>query len=117
MVGHTGNFDATVKAIEALDICLGQVIEALKAEGVDAIITADHGNAEMMFDEVTHQPHTAHTLARVPFLYVGRPARINHEHGVLSDIAPTIISLLGQSKPIEMTGSVIMTLDLLATKQ
>jgi 2,3-bisphosphoglycerate-independent phosphoglycerate mutase len=116
MVGHTGNFDATVNAIEALDVCLGQILEALKATGCDAIITADHGNAEMMFDETTHQPHTAHTLARVPFLYIGRPARINHEHGTLSDIAPTIISLLGQPKPIEMTGSAIMTLDLQPTK-
>lgn len=116
MVGHTGNFDATVKAIEAIDICLGKVLEALKAEGFDAIITADHGNAEMMFDEATGQPHTAHTLARVPFIYIGRPASINHEQGTLSDIAPTIIGLLGQPKPIEMTGSAIMALDLQATK-
>lgn len=112
MVGHTGNFAATVKAIETLDTCLGKVLEALKAVGGEAIITADHGNAEMMFDEATHQPHTAHTLARVPFIYVGRPARITHEQGTLADIAPTIIALLGQPKPSEMTGHTIIALDL-----
>jgi 2,3-bisphosphoglycerate-independent phosphoglycerate mutase len=116
MVGHTGNFEATVRAIEALDACLGTVLTALKATGFDAIITADHGNAEMMFDEATHQPHTAHTLARVPFIYIGRPARINHEQGTLSDIAPTIISLLGQAKPREMRGNAIITLDLQPAK-
>ncbi len=112
MVGHTGNFKATVQAIEALDKCLAKLLTALKATSCDAIITADHGNAEMMFDETTNQAHTAHTLARVPFIYIGRPARIKHEQGTLSDIAPTIINLLGQSKPIEMTGNTIVTLDL-----
>ena len=116
MVGHTGNFDATVKAIETLDLCLGQALKALKAAGFDAMITSDHGNAELMFDEASEQPHTAHTLARVPFVYVGRPASINHEHGTLSDISPTILSLLGEPKPREMTGSAIINLDLQSSK-
>src|SRR5438552_10778002 len=76
MVGHSGNFEATVKAIETLDQCLGKIISALKAKEGEAIITADHGNAEMMFDEKTGQAHTAHTSERVPFIYVGRPAQI-----------------------------------------
>lgn len=115
MVGHTGNFEATVRAIEALDVCLGKVLSALKTTGCEAIITADHGNAEMMFDETTHQPHTAHTLARVPFIYIGRPASIRHEKGTLADVAPTIIHLLEQPKPTEMTGNTIITLDLSPT--
>lgn len=116
MVGHTGNFPATVQAIEALDTCLGKVLEALKSVGGEAIITADHGNAEMMFDPTTHQPHTAHTLAQVPFIYVGRPAKITHQQGTLSDIAPTVITLLGKSKPSEMTGNALISLDLNQTK-
>ncbi len=112
MVGHTGNFEATIFAIETLDSCLAKALSALKAAGFDTIITADHGNAEQMFDEGSHQPHTAHTRARVPFIYVGRPAKVIHEAGTLSDIAPTIIDLLGQEKPTNMTGRTIMTLDL-----
>lgn len=77
MVGHTGHFDVTRKAIEVLDLCLGKIVAALKAVGGEAIITADHGNAEYMFDENTHQPHTAHTDELVPFVFVGRPAKIN----------------------------------------
>jgi 2,3-bisphosphoglycerate-independent phosphoglycerate mutase len=104
MVGHTGNFNATVTAIEALDACLGEVLQALNAVGAEAIITADHGNAEMMFDESTQQTHTAHTTAHVPFIYIGRPATITTATGTLADIAPTLIALLGRHPPIEMTG-------------
>jgi 2,3-bisphosphoglycerate-independent phosphoglycerate mutase len=116
MVGHTGNFAATVRAIETLDTCLGKVLDALKEVGGEAIVTADHGNAEMMFDETTHQAHTAHTLAPVPFIFIGRPAHIAPIQGTLSDIAPTIITLLGQPKPSEMTGNSLITLDLPLTK-
>ncbi len=105
MVGHTGNFNATVKAIETLDLCLGKVIEALKAVGGEAIITADHGNAEIMFDPATNQAHTAHTLEPVPFIYVGKRAQLSHKNGTLSDIAPTLLTLLGFPKPTEMTGN------------
>ncbi len=103
MVGHTGDFDAARKAVEALDVCIGRVVDAARAAGGEVIITADHGNAETMFDPVTGQPHTAHTLNLVPFLYVGRPATVI-AGGALSDVAPTLLALLGLPKPAEMTG-------------
>jgi 2,3-bisphosphoglycerate-independent phosphoglycerate mutase len=103
MVGHTGNFEATVKAIEALDTCLGRVIEALKKAGGEALITADHGNAEQMVNPETGQPHTAHTSNPVPLIYVGRPATLV-ESGSLCDVAPTMLALMGLEKPEEMGG-------------
>ncbi len=110
MVGHTGNFSATVTAIETLDNCLARVLKALKSVGGEAIITADHGNAEIMFDETTKQAHTAHTQERVPFIYIGRTnAHITSSSGTLSDIAPTLISLLGLTPPPEMTGTSLIS--------
>ena len=103
MVGHTGNFDAAKRAVEAIDVCLGRVIDALRAAGGEALITADHGNAEMMHDPTTGQPHTAHTLNLVPCVYVGRPATMANG-GALQDIAPTLLAMLGLPKPAEMTG-------------
>ena len=76
MVGHTGNLEATVKAVETLDACIGRVVAAARAAGGEVLITADHGNAEKMHDEATGQAHTAHTLYLVPFVYVGRPATL-----------------------------------------
>jgi len=110
MVGHTGNFDATVKAIETIDTCLGQIISALELVGGEAIITADHGNAELMFNQNTNQAHTAHTNDPVPFLFIGRNAMIVKENGKLSDIAPTILYLMGLPQPIEMTGETLLKL-------
>ncbi|MDR3476642.1 MAG: 2,3-bisphosphoglycerate-independent phosphoglycerate mutase [Gammaproteobacteria bacterium] len=110
MVGHTGNFDATVKAIETIDNCLGKIVPALEAVGGEAIITADHGNAEYMFDKTTGQAHTAHTSDPVPFVYVGRPAVISEAHGTLSDVAPTMLYLMGLEKPAEMTGKTLLSL-------
>lgn len=110
MVGHSGNFEATVKAIEAIDRCLGLIINALASVGGEAIITADHGNAEQMFDENTQQPHTAHTSDPIPFLYIGRKAEIVTKNGKLSDIAPTILYLMNISQPAEMTGKSIVKL-------
>ncbi len=110
MVGHSGNLAATIQAIETIDTCLGKIIPALLEVGGEAIITADHGNAEKMFDEETNQPHTAHTSDPVPFLYIGRNARINKQNGILSDIAPTMLYLLGIPKPNEMTGQSIVDL-------
>ena len=110
MVGHTGNMAATVQAIEVVDQCLGKIIHALQQVEGEAIITADHGNAEQLFDEKTNQPHTAHTSDPVPFIYIGRKAMITKENGILADIAPTILYLLGLPKPTEMTGSPIVTL-------
>lgn len=104
MVGHTGNLSATIKAIETIDTCLGKIIQALQGVGGEALITADHGNAELMFDQTTQQPHTAHTHQLVPLLYVGRPANVIKPHGILSDIAPTMLYLMGISQPKEMTG-------------
>ncbi len=110
MVGHTGNFEATVAAIEALDRCLGEVAAALEAVGGEALITADHGNAECMCDERTGQAHTAHTLNPVPLIYLGRRAdRI--DGGALCDLAPTLLTLLGLPIPGEMTGCSLVTLE------
>nr|AUN37361.1 2,3-bisphosphoglycerate-independent phosphoglycerate mutase [uncultured bacterium] len=103
MVGHTGNIEAAKKAIEAIDACLGRAIPAQRAIGGEVLITADHGNAEMMFDPSTKQPHTAHTLDRVPFVYVGRKATLV-DGGALQDVAPTLLRMMGLPQPQEMTG-------------
>ncbi|MFC3032005.1 2,3-bisphosphoglycerate-independent phosphoglycerate mutase [Pseudoalteromonas fenneropenaei] len=110
MVGHSGVFDAAVKACEAVDSCIGRVLEALKEVGGEALITADHGNAEQMSDSSTGQAHTAHTSEPVPFIYVGREATA-HAGKTLSDVAPTMLHLLGMPQPAEMTGSPIVTLN------
>ena len=109
MIGHTGNFEATVKTVECLDDCLGQVIDALQTIGGEALITADHGNAELMFDESTGQTYTAHTTNPVPFIYVGRPAQVA-QNAALCDIAPTILSLINLPIPPEMTGHSVVEL-------
>jgi 2,3-bisphosphoglycerate-independent phosphoglycerate mutase len=111
MVGHTGNFQATVQAIEAIDQCLGKIVAALKQVGGECLITADHGNAELMFDKGTGQAHTAHTLGKVPLIYLGRPAHVVNEEGTLADIAPTMLYLLDQGIPSEMTGKPLLKLD------
>jgi 2,3-bisphosphoglycerate-independent phosphoglycerate mutase len=103
MVGHTGNFDATVKAIEALDKCLGRIYEANKKVNGEILITADHGNAEMMVNKETGQPHTAHTTNLVPLIYVGRDLKLLNQ-GALSDLAPTMLDLMGIEQPSEMNG-------------
>jgi 2,3-bisphosphoglycerate-independent phosphoglycerate mutase len=108
MIGHTGKFDAAVVALETLDACLARVIGALEQAGGEALITADHGNAEMMFDPTTGQPHTAHTLNPVPLVYVGRAAQLA-EGGALCDLAPTVLRLMGQPVPAEMSGQVLVT--------
>jgi 2,3-bisphosphoglycerate-independent phosphoglycerate mutase len=110
MVGHSGNLPATVKAIETIDACLGQITQALLEVGGEAIITADHGNAEMMFDPATHQPHTAHTSNLVPFIYIGRAAEIININGKLSDISPTLLTLMNLPQPSEMTGENLLKL-------
>ena len=107
MVGHTGNFDATVKCIEVLDTCIGRIVDVAQKHGSEILITADHGNAEKMRSHLAGQdegnPHTAHTSNRVPFVYVGRKAKIASD-GSLCDIAPTMLSLLSLEIPTEMTG-------------
>jgi 2,3-bisphosphoglycerate-independent phosphoglycerate mutase len=110
MVGHSGNFAAAVKACEAVDACLGELVEVFTRKGGIVMITADHGNADIMYDEATHGPYTAHTLNPVPFIliadrFVGRSLRTD---GALKDIAPTILSLMGLEKPVEMDGESLL---------
>ena len=103
MVGHTGNYEATVKAVEAVDRCVGMVVDAvLKKNGV-IIITGDHGNAEQMVDPETGGAHTAHTSNEVPFVLIGM-GNVSLRNGRLSDIAPTILDIMRISKPAEMSG-------------
>ncbi|WP_016586569.1 alkaline phosphatase family protein, partial [Yersinia pestis] len=104
MVGHTGDYDAAVKAVETLDNCIEQVVAAVKAADGQLLITADHGNAEQMRDPATGQAHTAHTSLPVPLIYVGNKAVKAVEGGKLSDIAPTMLSLMEMEIPQEMTG-------------
>jgi 2,3-bisphosphoglycerate-independent phosphoglycerate mutase len=111
MVGHTGNFDAAVKAVEAVDSCIARIVDAINKNGGDCLITADHGNAEQMQDESTGQAHTAHTSELVPFTHVGARATTARKGGTLSDVAPTMLHLMGMEQPEEMTGTPIVTLD------
>jgi 2,3-bisphosphoglycerate-independent phosphoglycerate mutase len=103
MVGHTGNLAAATRAIETLDECLGRVVGAMRSIGGEVLITADHGNAEMMQDPRTNQAHTAHTTNVVPLLYIGRKAKLA-DTGALSDIAPTLLAMMNLAQPAEMTG-------------
>ncbi len=103
MVGHTGNQDAAEKAVATIDSCLERVVDALETVGGEALITADHGNAELLFNEETGQAHTAHTTNPVPLVYVGRNAEML-PNGALSDISPTLLMMMGLAQPIEMTG-------------
>lgn len=106
MVGHTGIFDAAKAAVEAVDICVGRVIDAIERMHGTAIITADHGNAEKMYEEDS-SPFTAHTTNPVPFCVVGYPCKLR-ENGKLADIAPTMLKILGLPQPAEMTGESII---------
>lgn len=101
MVGHSGNYEAAIKAVETLDNCLGRVWSALKQVGGEMIVTADHGNAELMMNEKTGQAHTSHTSNLVPLIYAGREAECV-EQGTLSDIAPTMLTLMDLPIPAEM---------------
>jgi len=116
MVGHSGKFDAAVKAIEAVDASLGLVMEAIESVGGEMLVTADHGNAEQMLDEATGQAHTAHTSNLVPLVYIGRPAQMA-ENGALSDIGPSMLYLMNMAIPPEMTGTPLVSLlpDVVAT--
>ena len=105
MVGHTGSMEAAKLAVETVDHCLARIQKATLEAGGEALITADHGNVEQMFDPVTGQPHTAHTTGPVPLVYIGESARqFNEQSGQLSDIAPTMLDMLEMPKPAEMTG-------------
>lgn len=109
MVGHTGSLPAAIKACEAVDQGLGRALAALQAKGGAMIVTADHGNCEMMVDPVTGGPHTSHTTNPVPVVLVGGPAGAHlREGGRLADLAPTILALMGLPQPPEMTGRNLM---------
>jgi 2,3-bisphosphoglycerate-independent phosphoglycerate mutase len=103
MVGHTGSLPAAIRAVETVDNCLGRIADAVQAAGGALLVTADHGNAEMMRDPATGGPHTAHTTNKVPVLLLGSPAP-GLADGRLADIAPTLLALMGLDQPAEMTG-------------
>lgn len=111
MVGHTGVFEAAVKAVECLDQCVGRIVAALDKVGGEALLTADHGNVEQMEDAMTGQAHTAHTCEPVPFIYIGKRHVRLREGGVLADVAPTMLTLLDMPVPAEMTGRSIVELN------
>lgn len=103
MVGHTGILEAAVKAVEVIDECLGRVLKAAQEAQAIVMITADHGNLEVMTDQTTGQPHTAHTMDPVPFILVGEKAGLR-DNGCLADVAPTVLRFMGIQQPAEMTG-------------
>ena len=107
MVGHSGKIEPTVKAVETVDACLGRIEAAVRAKGGAMLITADHGNAEMMIDPATGGPHTAHTTNPVPFIVVADNAKqfTLRPNGSLRDISPTVLAMLGVDEPKEMTGA------------
>lgn len=111
MIGHTGKNDAACKTIVTIDHCLERILEALTKVGGEALITSDHGNIEIIYDETTKQPHTAHTTNPVPLIYYGRRAHFIYYHGALDDIAPTMLYLLGLTPPPEMTGRCLLKKD------
>ncbi len=105
MVGHSGKMEPTVRAVETVDACLARIYQALRAHNGAWLITADHGNAETMIDPITHGPHTYHTTNPVPFILVTDEGRVKlRTDGALRDIAPTLLAILGESQPKEMTG-------------
>jgi len=110
MVGHTGQFDAAVAAVETLDECLERIEAALLASGGEGLITADHGNCEQMRDYDNNQPHTQHTTEFVPLIYMGNePRQLDPEGGILADIAPTILSMMELEVPAAMSGRSLLT--------
>jgi len=105
MVGHTGIMDAAVRACEVINECVDRVVTSAAEKGWIAIITSDHGNIEQMIDYDTNEPHTAHTTDPVPFLLIDNNRKnASLREGGLSDVAPTILNLMGIEKPGEMTG-------------
>jgi 2,3-bisphosphoglycerate-independent phosphoglycerate mutase len=108
MVGHTGSIPAAVKAVETVDTGLGRIAKAIEQMGGALLVTADHGNAEMMVDPETGGPHTAHTLNPVPLILMGAGNRLTVKEGRLADIAPTLLELMGLPKPAEMTGTSLL---------
>ena len=110
MVGHTGSLPAAIKACEAVDVGLGRALAALAKVGGAMVLTADHGNCELMVDPVTGGPHTSHTTNPVPVILVGGPAgAVLRDGGKLADLAPTLLALMGLTQPVEMTGKSLLS--------
>ena len=103
MVGHTGNFKATIKAVETVDSCIGKILEQCKKNGYTLIITSDHGNADLMYDEKKSIPCTTHSINPVPFI-ICEKVKLKKKNGILADIAPTILDLMKLEKPDDMNG-------------
>ena len=108
MVGHTGSLEAAIKAIEAIDVCVGRVLQAIEEVNGVLLITADHGNAEQMIDDKSGEPHTAHTTNPVPLILVGME-NAELKEGKLADLAPTMLDIMGLEQPVEMTGESLLT--------
>ena len=108
MVGHTGSLPAAIKAVEAVDECVGKVVDAMLAHDGTMLITADHGNCEQMIDYKTGEPHTAHTTNPVPLILVSNDEKLDIKSGKLADLAPTLLEILKIDKPNEMTGESIL---------
>jgi 2,3-bisphosphoglycerate-independent phosphoglycerate mutase len=104
MVGHTGIMPAAIKAVDTIDECLGRLRSAIESAGGVLVLTADHGNIEMMKDPETGEPHTAHTTLDVPIVLLGGPKGASLDNGRLCDVAPTVLALMGIEKPKVMTG-------------
>ncbi|HEY4954727.1 MAG TPA: alkaline phosphatase family protein, partial [Gemmatimonadaceae bacterium] len=108
MVGHSGSIPATIHAVETVDVCLARVLAAAEKSGFRLLITADHGNAEMMIDPETGGPHTAHTTNPVPLVAIGdEGVGALRGGGALCDVAPTILEMFGMEQPGEMTGKTL----------
>ena len=109
MVGHTGSLEAAIKAVEAVDECVGKVVELVEEKQGNMLITADHGNAEQMIDYSTGEPHTAHTTNPVPLILVTQNENLKlRSGGKLADLAPTMLDLMNFEKPEEMTGDSLL---------
>lgn len=116
MVGHTGNLQAAIRAVEVVDECVGKIVDAVMEKGGALVVTADHGNCEQMIDPDTGQPHTAHTTYDVDLIVVDERVKgcQLHEDGRLADIAPTMLALMGVAQPVEMTGQSLVNVEALA---